>query len=207
MLVLNLPLCQSPGLVQSLLKLAQLESGQCPTTAPSTTAKKAYRYSCPVPPPVYGQASTCWSIAPASSLSVKVNGNTKNTALNTVASSVKYIWLSMQTPWGGTYHRSHRQQYGRYADARENPEEEKLTSVICDGVYDTQACHEMIAQRQAQAIIPPRKSASLWGRRTRWAKKGCRAKQCVLVSTLVGAYRNTGAAAICAVWLRPRCLA
>ena len=41
------------------------------------------------------------------------------------------------------------------------PEDDKLASVTCDGAYDTQACHEAIAQRQAQAIIPPRKNARL----------------------------------------------
>ena len=42
------------------------------------------------------------------------------------------------------------------------PEEEEIGSVCADGAYDTQACHEAIAQRNAQAIIPPRKNARLW---------------------------------------------
>ena len=33
-------------------------------------------------------------------------------------------------------------------------------SVSGDGAYDTKACHEAIARREAQAIIPVRKNAS-----------------------------------------------
>ena len=36
---------------------------------------------------------------------------------------------------------------------------EALLSVSGDGAYDTKACHEAIALRQAQAIIPVRKNA------------------------------------------------
>ena len=42
------------------------------------------------------------------------------------------------------------------------PEEQAIGSVCADGAYDTRACHEAIAQRNAQAIIPPRKNAQLW---------------------------------------------
>ena len=42
------------------------------------------------------------------------------------------------------------------------PQEQEITSVSADGAYDTKACHEAIAQRAAQAIIPPRKNAKLW---------------------------------------------
>lgn len=41
--------------------------------------------------------------------------------------------------------------------------EEVLLSVSGDGAYDTKACHEAIARREAQAIIPVRKNArKLW---------------------------------------------
>ena len=40
--------------------------------------------------------------------------------------------------------------------------QENLLSVSADGAYDTKACHEAIAQRGAQAIIPPRKNAARW---------------------------------------------
>ena len=43
---------------------------------------------------------------------------------------------------------------------------EALLSVSGDGAYDTKACHEAIALRQAQAIIPVRRNARGRGKRT-----------------------------------------
>ena len=40
--------------------------------------------------------------------------------------------------------------------------DETIASVSGDGAYDTKGCHEAIAQRGAQAIIPTRKNAKLW---------------------------------------------
>jgi len=42
------------------------------------------------------------------------------------------------------------------------PTDETLASVSADGAYDTKACHTAIAERGAQAIIPPRKNAQVW---------------------------------------------
>ena len=42
------------------------------------------------------------------------------------------------------------------------PGEERLVSVCADGAYDTRNCHEAIAQKSAQAMIPPRNKARLW---------------------------------------------
>ena len=42
------------------------------------------------------------------------------------------------------------------------PGEERLVSVCADGAYDTRNCHEAIAQKSAQAMIPPRNNARLW---------------------------------------------
>lgn len=42
------------------------------------------------------------------------------------------------------------------------PPEELLASVSGDGAYDTKGCHEAIARRQADAIIPIRKNAKPW---------------------------------------------
>ena len=39
------------------------------------------------------------------------------------------------------------------------PDEETLKSVTADGAYDTKKCHHSIANREAQAIIPPRSNA------------------------------------------------
>lgn len=42
------------------------------------------------------------------------------------------------------------------------PPDEALASVSADGAYDTKACHAVIVQRGAQAVIPPRKNAQPW---------------------------------------------
>ena len=42
------------------------------------------------------------------------------------------------------------------------PPQEQLSSVSGDGAYDTKGCHEAIALRQADAIIPTRKNAKPW---------------------------------------------
>ncbi|SDG18690.1 Transposase DDE domain-containing protein [Alloyangia pacifica] len=42
------------------------------------------------------------------------------------------------------------------------PSDEEIGSVTADGAYDTRKCHEAIAARCAAAIIPPRKNAKPW---------------------------------------------
>lgn len=42
------------------------------------------------------------------------------------------------------------------------PEDEIIASVTADGAYDTRRSHETIADRGAQAVIPPRKNAKPW---------------------------------------------
>jgi len=42
------------------------------------------------------------------------------------------------------------------------PADEPVNSVGADGAYDTKACYAAIAQRGAQALIPPRKNAKTW---------------------------------------------
>ena len=41
-------------------------------------------------------------------------------------------------------------------------DEEDIASVTADGAYDTRKSHEAIAERGAQAVIPPRKNAKPW---------------------------------------------
>ena len=38
------------------------------------------------------------------------------------------------------------------------PEDERVDSVYTDGAYDTKQCRQVIVDRQAQAVIPPRKN-------------------------------------------------
>ena len=42
------------------------------------------------------------------------------------------------------------------------PEGEPIASVTADGAYDSRACHDAIADRGAEAIIPPRRNAKPW---------------------------------------------
>ena len=37
------------------------------------------------------------------------------------------------------------------------PQDERIDSVYTDGAYDTKQCRQVIADRQAHAMIPPRK--------------------------------------------------
>ena len=40
--------------------------------------------------------------------------------------------------------------------------DEQIDSVYTDGAYDTKQCRQVIADRQAHAVIPPRKNARPW---------------------------------------------
>lgn len=42
------------------------------------------------------------------------------------------------------------------------PKNERIDSVYTDGAYDTKHCREVISDRQAHAVIPPRKNAKPW---------------------------------------------
>ena len=42
------------------------------------------------------------------------------------------------------------------------PQDEQINSVYTDGAYDTKYCRQVIADRQAHAVIPPRKNAKLY---------------------------------------------
>lgn len=42
------------------------------------------------------------------------------------------------------------------------PADEDISSVTADGAFDTRKCHDAIAARNADAVIPPRKNAKLW---------------------------------------------
>ncbi|BAQ71370.1 transposase, IS4 family protein [Rhodovulum sulfidophilum] len=42
------------------------------------------------------------------------------------------------------------------------PADEEIGSVTADGAYETRKCHEEIAHRGADSVIPPRKNAKPW---------------------------------------------
>ena len=50
------------------------------------------------------------------------------------------------------------------------PPDQEIGSVTGDGAYDTRKCHDAIAARNANAVIPPRKNAKLWKPDTPGAK-------------------------------------
>jgi hypothetical protein len=59
------------------------------------------------------------------------------------------------------------------------PAGEMIASVSGDGAYDTKGCHEAIAQRGAQAIIPTRKNGKPW----KDQRLGAKARNAILAST------------------------
>jgi len=59
------------------------------------------------------------------------------------------------------------------------PVDESVASVSGDGAYDTKGCHEAIAQRGAQAIIPTRKNAKPW----KDQRPGAKARNDILAAT------------------------
>ncbi|SIO00473.1 Transposase DDE domain-containing protein [Rhodovulum sp. ES.010] len=42
------------------------------------------------------------------------------------------------------------------------PADVEIGSVTADGAYDTRRCHDAVADRGADAVIPPRKNAKPW---------------------------------------------
>ena len=62
--------------------------------------------------------------------------------------------------------RDHRQRRRRWAcatgPARPIPANEPIVSVTADGAYDTRGCRDAIANRGADAVIPPRRNAKPW---------------------------------------------
>jgi hypothetical protein len=50
------------------------------------------------------------------------------------------------------------------------PPDQEIGTVTGDGAYDTRKCHDAIAARNANAVIPPRKNAKLWKPDTPGAK-------------------------------------
>ena len=52
------------------------------------------------------------------------------------------------------------------------PQDEQINSVYTDGAYDTKQCRQVIADRQAHAVIPPRKNAKPWkDTKTSWLER------------------------------------
>ncbi len=85
------------------------------------------------------------------------------------------------------------------------PQDEQIDSVYTDGAYDTKQCRQVIVDRQAHAVIPPRKNA-----------KPCKDKKMSSlernellrkVKRLGRRYGKNGQAIIAEVWSKLRCIA
>ena len=85
------------------------------------------------------------------------------------------------------------------------PADEPIESVCADGAYDTRECLDAIAQRQAMAVIPPRKNASPWNKPSAGsAQRNEAVRACKrLGRSLWKKWRGYHGA----VWWRPRCTA
>lgn len=159
----NLPLRQAMGMAQSLLKLAGLE-WQVPDF--STVSRRQKH------------------------LAVTIEAHTTTTGLHLLVDSTGIKMLG-EGEWktkkhGADYRRQWRKVHLgidaatleiRAIEVTDNATgdapmlaclleqisvDETIASVSGDGAYDTKGCHEAIAQRGAQAIIPTRKNAKLW---------------------------------------------
>lgn len=85
------------------------------------------------------------------------------------------------------------------------PPDEQIDFVYTDGAYDTKRCRQVISERQAHAVIPPRKNAKPWK-----AKKLSSLERNELLRTIKRLGRTlwkNGQVIIDAVWWKPRCIA
>ena len=88
--------------------------------------------------------------------------------------------------------------------------DEQIDSVYTDGAYDTKQCRQVIADRQAYAVIHPEKMQSL-GKITKFIRESEMNyfEQLILrgSASQAGHYGKNGQAIIAEVWLKPRCIA
>ena len=85
------------------------------------------------------------------------------------------------------------------------PLDEQIDSVYTDGAYDTKQCRQVIADRQAYAVIPPEKIQSL-GKITKFIRES-EMNYFEQLNVSAGHYGKNGQAIIGEVWSKPRCIA
>ncbi len=99
-------------------------------------------------------------------------------AVQNVASGARSISGSMRKRWrsgrsrspAATWAMSSRQAPPVQANRRgmlpelldQIPPDQAIASITADGAHDTRKCHDAIAERGADAVIPPRKNAKPW---------------------------------------------
>ncbi|EXC38576.1 transposase DDE domain protein [Acinetobacter baumannii 99063] len=85
------------------------------------------------------------------------------------------------------------------------PQDERVDSVYTDGAYDTKQCRQVIADRQAHAVIPPRKNAKPWKDKKMSSLE--RNELLRTVKRLGRTFGKNGPAIIAEVWSKLRCIA
>ena len=85
------------------------------------------------------------------------------------------------------------------------PLDEPIDSVYTDGAYDTKHCRQVILDRDAHAIIPPRKNAKPW--KDQQARSIERNELLKTVKRLGRSLWKSGLVITVEVWLKPRCIA
>jgi 23S rRNA U2552 (ribose-2'-O)-methylase RlmE/FtsJ len=92
-----------------------------------------------------------------------VNGNARNISLNIVGNDVNFIIgidvknLQIRAVQLTTNNVSDSQVLSDLLN--QIPSDERIDSIYTDGAYDTKLCRQVISDRHAHAVIPPRKNA------------------------------------------------
>ena len=172
----GLPLRQTTGFVESLLKLVGLDwavpdfSTLCRRQRTLTVALPYRGSAGPLHlliPSHGSQANHCWA---ADSTGIKAEGEGEWNARKH-GGSKRRLWrkIHIGIDEKTLEIRAIEATSSSIGDApvlpdllNQIPPDEEIGSVTADGAYDTRKCHDAIAARNAHAVIPPRKNAKLW---------------------------------------------
>ncbi|MGX7347073.1 IS5 family transposase [Acetobacter pasteurianus] len=154
---------QTTGFVESLLRLAELA-----WSVPDFSTLSRRQKSLTVDIPYHGSSGPLHLLIDSTGLKVEGEGEWH---IRKHGASKHRIWrkLHIAIDEGSMEIRAVEMTGNGVGDApvlpvllKQIPDEEEIASVTADGAYDTRRCHETIAERGAQAIIPPRKNAKPW---------------------------------------------
>ena len=159
----GLPLRQTTGFVQSLLKFADLD---WPVPDYSTLCKRQRTLSVAIP--YKGSAGALHLLVDSTGIkaegegewNARKHGGPKRRLWRKIHIGVDEQTLEI---------RAIEVTGSKVGDAPMLPDllgqiapDQEIGSVTADGAYDTRKCHDAIASRDAHAVIPPRKNAKLW---------------------------------------------
>jgi hypothetical protein len=177
----NLALHQAMGMAQSVLELAGLD-WQVPDFSTVSRRQKQLSVTIGVQPMTTGLHllvdSTCIKMLGEGEWKTKKHGAEYRRQWRKVHLGIDVATLEI---------RAIEVTYNATGDAsilpcllNQIPVEETVASVSGDGGYDTKGCHEAIAQRGAQAIIPTCKNAKPWKDQR---SPGAEARNAILAAT------------------------